>query len=161
MNYPEDNLYRIIEANNKKARINRNTVVVRANSMRTDPKKEKYRTSITIDSLPKGPYYGPETVNYDKYDMTEYSKLYPLVIPRDAYTNTWELIPAIETQYGFKLRREDIVQGPPTPQRGLKIANLCILYEGIIRLVYEEDLDLEDVIIRSDLDGFKQEILDE
>lgn len=159
MRYPEDELYHLIQVNNPKAIINRKTVKVAKESQVRLPPSEQYRYSIRIDSVIKGPYYGPEIIYYDKYDMTMYSSIFPLKIPRGKYRKTHELIKAIYDHYGFLLRIDDIVADDVSDSRGVRLARICILYEGIIKVVYDDDVDLTKAILVDALDGFAQEIL--
>lgn len=159
MRYPEDELYDLVQAVNPRAVINRKTVRAIRKSQKRLPNTSQYRYSIILESMPGGPYRGPETIFYDKYNMTQYSQLHPLRIPRGKYTKTWDLIRAIYDRYGFLLRTEDIINDFISPERGVRLATLCILYEGAIRIVYDDIIYLEDVLINTELDGFIQEIL--
>lgn len=159
MKYPEDELYELIQAINPDAIINSSTVVAIRSSLRRLPPDSPLKYEIDIESVPDGPYYGPESIRYDKYDMTTYSETIPLVIPRHRYKRTWELIPALYTTYGFLVREEDIIQDSVRSDKGLRFTNQCILYEGTVRIVFDDGLILDDAIVDPELDGFKQEIL--
>ena len=159
MRYPEDELYELVQAVNPGAIVNRRTVKAIRRSQVRLPSTSQYRYSIRLESTPTGPYYGPETIFFDKYDMTRYSELHPLKIQRGRYQTTWELIRAIYDHYGFLLRQEDIVNDFISLDRGIRLAQLCILYEGTIRIVYDDIIYLEDVLTNTKLDGFEQEIL--
>lgn len=161
MKYPEDELYELIQAINPDAIINNTTVYALRDTCRRLPPGSQNKFTIEIESMPGGPYYGPESIRYDKYNMTEYSATVPLEIPRGKYKKTWQLIPVIYDRYGFMVREEDIIQDSVRVDKGLRFTNQCILYEGTIRIVFDDDLDLEEAIVDADLDGFKQEVLDE
>lgn len=161
MKYPEDELYELVQAINPDAIINASTVYALRHTCRRLPAGSQHKYTIQIESHPGGPYYGPEDIRYDKYDMTTYSAAVPLELPRGKYKKTWELIPAIYDRYGFWVREEDIIQDSVRSDKGLRFTNQCILYEGTIRIVFDDDLDLEEAIIDADLNGFKQEVLDE
>lgn len=158
MNYPEDSLFKLIEVYNPNARVNRNTVYLFRDRIKKLPKTNQFKYQTIIYAHPNQEYYGEETISYDKYDMTKYSKLHPLVVPATPGLRGWDLIDAIEKQYGFTLRKEDIVNSKLTYNRGVKIANQCILYEGIIQVVYEGSIELSDLIKVTDLNGFHLEI---
>lgn len=159
MRYPEDELYELVQAVNPGAIVNRRTVKAIRRSQQRLPSTSQYRYSIRLESTPAGPYYGPETIFYDKYDMTQYTKLHPLKIRKGQYKSTWELIRAIYDYYGFLLRTEDIINDFISPEKGIRLASLCILYEGTIRIVYDDIIYLEDILTNTELDGFIQEIL--
>ncbi len=159
MRYPEDELYHLIQAVNPRAIINRKTVKVDKTSLRRLPPTEQYKYEIRIDSVVTGPYYGPERIRYDRYDMTMYSSIYPLRIPRGKYKKTHELIKEIYDYYGFLLRIEDIVLEDISESMGVRLARLCILYEGVIKIVFIDEIELADAIQINVLDGFVQEIL--
>ncbi|MGL5648895.1 MAG: hypothetical protein ACRDDY_13690 [Clostridium sp.] len=161
MNYPEDNLYKLVQLHNPDAIINHKTVYVVRDEVVRLPETEPFKYKAVLYSKAASIYYGTETIRYDKYDMTSYSNLYPLDIPNDVVLHGWDLIDAIEKRYGFRLRKEDVVNSRVTLQSGLKLANRCILYEGIIKVQYEEDIDLNDVIVNTVLDGFHLEIVNE
>lgn len=159
MRYPEDELYHLIQANNPKAIINRKTVKAIKDSQRRLPPTEQYKYEIRIESVFTGPYYGPEYIHYDKYNMTMYSNIYPLKIPRGKYKKNYELIKPIYDHFGFLLRAEDIIAGDVNDSVGVVLSRHCILYEGIIKIVYDDELDLTKAILVDTLDGFVQEIL--
>ena len=159
MRYPEDELYELVQAVNPRAIVNRRTVKAIRRSQKRLPSTSQYRYSIRLESTPAGPYHGPETILYDKYDMTQYTQLHPLKIRRGQYKSTWDLIRAIYDYYGFLLRTEDIINDFVSPEKGIRLASLCILYEGTIRIVYDDIIYLEDVLTNTEPDGFKQEIL--
>lgn len=159
MRYPEDELYELVQAVNPRAIVNRRTVKAIRRSQKRLPSTSQYRYSIRLESTPTGPYRGPETIFYDKYNMTQYSQLHPLKLQQGRYKTTWELIRAIYDHYGFLLRTEDIINDFISPERGIRLATLCILYEGTIRIVFDDIIYLEDVLTNTELDGFKQEIL--
>lgn len=161
MRYPEDELFELIQAVNPEAIINRHTVYALRKSCKRLPEGSPYKYTIQIESMPDGPYYGPEFIRYDKYDMTAYTAIVPLHLPRGKYKKTWELIPAIYEHYGFLVREEDIVQDDVRGDRGCRFTNQCILYEGAIRIIFDDDLDLDEAIVDAELDGFKQEVLNE
>lgn len=159
MRYPEDELYDLVQAVNPRAVINRKTVRAIRRSQKRLPPTSQYRYSIVLESMPGGPYVGPETVRYDKYNMTLYSQAHPLRLPKGKYTYTWDLIREIYDRYGFLLRTEDIINDFISPDRGLRLAQLCILYEGTIRIVFDDVIYLDEVLTNTELDGFIQEIL--
>ena len=57
------------------------------------------------------------------------------------------------------LRAEDIIAGDVSDSVGIVLSRHCILYEGIIKIIYDDELDLTKAILVDTLDGFVQEIL--